>query len=626
MVRKGIPDVGQNASAHEAAAEGRAEDPKRVELVWEGKRSEVDHVALPFQRIEIVNESRATREATKDSLFRSVMPGAGIDDGAWRNKLIWGDNKYVLGSLLEDFAGKVDLIYIDPPFGTGQDFSFMVEVGEHELVKEASLIEEKAYRDTWGRGVDSYLDMMHDRLTLMRTLLSESGSIFVHLDVHMGPYVKLLMDEIFGQENFQNEIAWYYYNKLHDSRKRLLPKAFDQILYYVKSKSSDYTYNPLKEKRENPVKKLKYRKVDGKIQNVIGEDGKAVTYISEDRTVDNVWRIRCLQPANKQEWVNFETQKPVDLIERIVQIASKPDGLVLDAFVGSGSAAIAAERQKRRWIAVDLSRFAIHLTRKRLLNEPDCRPFEVYNLGKYERQYWQGLTFGRARNAPQTAIHEYVKFILELYQAEPASGLMHLHGQQGSRMVHVGAADAPVTVAEIRDALEECAKIRQSKLDVLGWEWEMGLHDVMEAESKKSGVQLRLIHIPREAMEHRAVDAGDVHFYELAYLDVEAETKGRSVRLKLKNFVIPSPELIPEEVRSKIRKWSEYIDYWAVDFEYEEDVFHNQWQDYRTRSKRDLALVSDWHDYDKTGERKILVKVFDIFGNDTTRLLEVRTR
>src|SRR5262249_17781849 len=267
---------------------------------------------------------------------------------------------------------------------------------------------------------------------------------------------------------------------------------------------------------------------------------------------------------------------------------------------------------------------AIQVTRKRLLDLEGCRPFEVLNLGKYERQYWQGITFGDGKRSPQKALHEYVKFILELYRAEPVSGLIHLHGQRGGRMVHVGAADAPVTLAQIRDAIEECRKVDQTKLDVLGWEWEMGLHDVVEDESKKSGVHLRLLHIPREVMDRRAVDAGDVHFYELAHLEVESESKQTSVRVRLKNFVIPSPELIPDEVRAKIRKWSDYIDYWSIDFEFKDDVFHNQWQDYRTRAKRDLVLASDWHDYGKPGPHKVLVKVFDIFGNDTTQLLEVR--
>ncbi|WP_081372238.1 DNA methyltransferase [Dehalococcoides mccartyi] len=600
------------------------QEQQGVKLIWSGKRSDVERIVLPFQRIEVVNESRATREAEKGTFLRSLRTDVSPDSPDWRNKLIWGDNKYVIGSLLEQFAGKVDLIYIDPPFGTGQNFSFSVEVGDEELTKTRSIIEEKAYRDTWGRGTDSYLSMMYERLHLLRQLLSEKGSIFVHLDVHMGPYIKVLMDEVFGQENFQNEIAWYYYNKLHGSRKRCIPKAFDQILYYVKNREAGYTFHTLSEPRENAVKKLKYSFINGKIVNDKDEQGKVITYVSTERQVDNVWRIRCLQPANLQEWVNYDTQKPVDLIERVLQVSSEPGDLVLDAFVGSGSTAVAAERQKRRWIAIDLSRFSIHTTRKRLLNEDGCSPFEVLNLGKYERQYWQGVSFGSGSRDEPTALHQYFKFILDLYKAEPTSGLVHLHGQRAGRMVHIGAADSPVTLAEIRDAVDECRKIKQEKLDILGWEWEMGLHDVIEAESKRSGMHLRLLQIPSEAMDKRAVDAGDVHFFELAYLQVEAETKDKEVRIKLKNFVMPSQDLIPDEIHGKIRKWSDYIDYWAVDFEFNDDTFHNLWQDYRTRSKRDLSLTSDWHDYKKTGRFKVLVKVFDIFGNDTTHLLEVR--
>ena len=440
----------------------------------------------------------------------------------------------------------------------------------------------------------------------------------------MGPYIKVLMDEVFGQDNFQNEIAWYYYNKLHGSRKRCVPKAFDQILYYVKNREAGYTFHTLSEPRENAVKKLKYSFVNGKIVNDKDEQGKTITYISTERQVDNVWRIRCLQPANLHEWVNYDTQKPVDLIERVLQVSSEPGDLVLDAFVGSGTTAVAAERQKRRWIAIDLSRFSIHTTRKRLLDEEGCSPFEVLNLGKYERQYWQGVSFGSGSRNEPTALYQYFKFILDLYKAEPTSGLVHLHGQRAGRMVHIGAADSPVTLAEIRDAVDESRNIKQEKLDILGWEWEMGLHDVIEAESKRTGMHLRLLQIPREAMDKRAVDAGDVHFFELAYLQVEADTKGKEARIKLQNFVMPSQDLIPDEIHKKIRKWSDYIDYWAVDFEFNDDTFHNLWQDYRTRAKRDLSLTSDWHDYKKTGRYKIMVKVFDIFGNDTTHLLEVR--
>ena len=383
----------------------------KTELVWPGKYNEdgtlkeVPRVSLPFQVIETVNESRATRVApkqNKDTLFDrwEAKEGDTVETG-WKNKLIWGDNLFAMGSLLEKFAGKVDLIYIDPPFDTGSDFSYKITVGDDDplQIKERSAIEELAYRDWWGEGADSYLAMLYPRLTLLRELLSSTGSIFVHLDVRTGPYVKILLDDLFGRANFQNEIAWYYYNKMHDSRKRALPKAFDQILYYVRSKDAAYTYHRLEEKRDKPVRQLQRVKIDGKMVNARDADGNIMYQDRDRRVIDNVWRIRCLQPANKEEWVHFDTQKPVDLIERVLQVASNPGDLVFDVFSGSGSSLVACERQGRRWVGCDLSRYCVHLTRKRLLGIEGCKPFEVLNLGKYERQYWAGVTFGKKRGA-----------------------------------------------------------------------------------------------------------------------------------------------------------------------------------------------------------------------------------
>jgi len=193
----------------------------KTELVWPGKYNEdgtlkeVPRVSLPFQVIETVNESRATREAKKGGVQQTlfdVWEGKEGDtfEAGWRNKLIWGDNLLVMGSLLEKFAGKIDLIYIDPPFATGADFSFTTEVGEsgEEVTKEQSVIEEKAYRDTWGQGLASYLSMIYQRLLVMRDLLSQDGNILVHLDDRVSPYVKAMMDELFGAEHFVNEIVW----------------------------------------------------------------------------------------------------------------------------------------------------------------------------------------------------------------------------------------------------------------------------------------------------------------------------------------------------------------------------------------------------------------------------------
>lgn len=622
----GVNDMEEPKAISEPTPADVQEEATRIELIWPGKKREVDRVVLPFQCIEVVNESRATREAEKAMPMMKTFRAGEVPpaDSGWRNKLIWGDNKYVLGSLLEQYAGQVDLIYIDPPFATGQDFSFMVEVGGQTLEKEPSLIEEKAYRDTWGRGIDSYLQMMRDRLMLMREILAPHGAIFVHCDWHIGHYLKMVLDEIFGPDRFRNEIIWYYYNKMQGNVNHFA-RNHDLIFYY--SKSKEFQFFPQWEDRDKPIKQLKraWDKEKGVIANVKGEDGKVVYNESTERRVDDVWRIPMLQPADRTENTGYATQKRVSLIQRILAAASKEGDLVADFFCGSGTTGVAAERMGRRWMMSDLSRWSIQVARKRMLETEGCRPFELLNLGKYERQYWQGITFGKGRGQAK-ALHEYVRFVLELYRAELTSGLAHIHGQRSGYMIHVGAADSPVTLAEIREAVDECKKISQAKLDILGWEWEMGLHDVVEAESRRSGVKLRLLQIPRECMDQRAVDAGDVRFFELAYLEVEPERRkgSREVRIKLKNFVIPNPELIPDDVRSKIKKWSDFIDYWSVDFEFNEDVFHNQWQDYRTRSKRDLELTTDWHEYPKGGAYKVLVKVFDIFGNDTTQLLEVR--
>lgn len=608
-------------------------DITRPELIWPGKydengnRVENRGTALPFQVIETIKEGRATREPGRMSDLFSFA--AKQDESNWHNKLIWGDNLLVLASLMEEYAGKVDLIYIDPPFATGSDFSYKVLVGDEDDPvpgKEPSLIEEKAYRDTWGSGFDSYLSMMAPRLELLRNLLSDTGSIFIHVDVHIGPYIKIMLDEIFGKENFQNEIAWYYYNKMHDSRKRQLPKAFDQILYYVKSKQSRFTYNALTEDRDAAVKQLKRVKVDGKMINARDEDGNVIYQEKTTRTVDSVWRIRCLQPANKQEWVHYDTQKPVDLIERVLDVSTKPGDLVLDCFCGSGTSLVAAEKNDRRWIGCDLGKFAVHTTRKRLLGIPDCKPFEVLNLGKYERKFWQGITFGKAPAEPnQAAIAAYIGFILELYKAQPLAG-SHIHGKKGKALIHVGAVDAPVTINQVNEALAECARLGQKELHVLGWEWEMGMNDpIIKHAQAEYGISLRLLNIPREVMEKRAVECGDIRFFDLAYLeaDVKLSCKDkRSILVELKNFVIPDTDLIPDEVRDKITKWSDYIDYWAVDWDFRHDTFMNQWQTYRTRTQRKLDLASDAHTYKEPGTYRILIKVVDIFGNDTNRLLE----
>ncbi len=626
----------------------------RPELVWPGKygesgtQKEVPRVSLPFQVIEGINESRATREANKmpkqNTLF-DVYEGKEGDtfEEGWKNKLIWGDNLLVMGSLLEKFAGKIDLIYIDPPFGTGSDFTqkYLVDEGgirlasvneQADFEKEASIIEEVTYRDTWGKGLDSYLAMLSDRLALMWELLSMAGTLYVHTDYHVQHYVKLLLDERFGSENFVNEIVWHYYNKMAPVSK-CFPRASDRILAYAK-KNGDHIFHKQEELREEPVKQLKRKLVGGKAINVRNEEGEVQYQMRDVRRLDDVWRISCLQPADKTENTGFRTQKPISLLTRIIRASTNEDSLIADFFCGSGSTLVAAESlvdergtslPSRRWIGCDIGRFGLHITRKRLLEVPKCRPFEILNLGKYERQYWQGVTFGQKnKSVTEQALYEYLAFILKLYGAQPVAGLEHLHGRKGKAMVHIGAVDAPITIDEINASIAECTRLKQTELHVLGWEWEMGLNDLMIAEAKKQGVKLLMLQIPREVMELQAVDKGDVRFFELAYLEVDVkQTKKLTATVTLKDFVIPNTELIPEEVRSKVKKWSDYIDYWAVDWDFQNDTFMQGWVTYRTRKDRSLPLNSDPHTYEKHGKYRILVKVIDIFGNDTSQAFEV---
>jgi len=605
--------------------------PTRTELVWSGKRTQVERIPLPFQVIETINQSRATREQTP--LLAGLPPpplfeGVASDKDVWRNKLIWGDNKYVLASLLEEgFAGKINLIYIDPPFDTGDDFSFRVKIGDEELVKQPSIIEQKAYNDTWGkRGeIHKYLQMMYDRLVLMRELLAENGSIYMHMDWHVGHYVKIIMDEIFGKENFINDIIWSYQGT--GAPLKGFKHKHDILLYYGKtdkfSFNSDAASEPMTDKtrgkftmvNEDGKRYKHYKHPDGSYHRQYLDETK-------EMRLRDVWEISTIQSWNEK--LNYDTQKPETLIKRIIEASSGEGDLVADFFCGSGTTLAVAEKLGRRWLGCDLGRFAIHTTRKRLLDIPDCKPFEILNLGKYERKYWQMNGIKGRQKDGQKAIFEYLAFIVELYHAEPVIGFRHLHGRKAGRMVHVGATDAPVTLSEIIEALEECSANKLTALDVLGWEWEMGLHDVVSSEAKRRGIDLRLLNIPREVMDKRAVEAGDVHFYELAYVETEVRHQGTAVQIALKDFIIPSLELVPLEVRDKVKKWSDYIDYWAVDWDFKEDTFHNQWQSYRTRKHPTLAAESEWHNYPSPGTYKLLVKIVDIFGNDTTKLLEVK--
>jgi adenine specific DNA methylase Mod len=474
-----------------------------------------------------------------------------------------------------------------------------------------------------------------------------------------------MCDEIFGYDNLVNEIIWRRKSAAAWSSNRF-GVTNDTILFY--SKGGRYTFNPIYSKDDDNTKKyieerFKFDDGDGRkymkspLVNPLNRpnlryefygvkppktgwlyskermqqmydnnelvmpkdnEGRIYRKIFEDtyqgQPIQNVWADIPIVNPMAIERVDYPTQKPEALLERIINSCSNEGDLVADFFCGSGTTAAVAEKLDRRWITSDLGRYAIHTTRKRMLEIEGCKPFEILNIGKYERQYWQTIQFGN-KTAEQT-MAEYIAFVLKLYKAEAWPGSAYIHGKKGNKLVHIGGVDAPVTFGDIQHALEETRRMKQKELVVLGWEWEMGLHDVVEQEAEKAGIKLNLLSIPREAMDKRAVDAGDIQFFELAYLETEVKNSAHGYQINLTDFVIPNLDLIPEEVKKLIKKWSDYTD----------DTFHNQWQSYRTKKDRSLELITDPHQYAKKGDYKVMVKVIDIFGNDTTHIIEIKNK
>ena len=672
---------------------------QKLELLWEGKYDEHGkrvaplRVALPFQTVETINE------ATQDRQKNLLLEPAAVYGQDLRNRLIWGDKKYVLPSLLPEYAGRVNLIYIAPPFDTGADFSFTATVPDDpdapgddsfSFTKEPSIIEQKAYRDTWGVGIedrkggvthfDRYLKWFYETAVLLHELLHESGSLYVHIGPNINHLVRVVLDEVFSQDRHINEIIWRRTNA--HSEVQGFGRVHDCILFY--SKSEKYCWNQLYQpydpeyvekqyiykdsggrrwksgdptgagttindylwKGKPPIKgrhwayskeKMEEFEQQGRLAYTSKGSVRIKQYLDEmpGQQIMDVWLDVQKLHHMAHERVDYPTQKPEILLERILKASSNEGDLVLDCFCGSGTAAAVAEKLKRRWIACDLGRFAIHTTRKRLLSIPGVRPFIIQNLGKYERQLWQTELFKAHGEDPETKAaqqRDYTGFILQLYHAKPLNGYSWLHGAKAGRMVHVGAVDAPVSTGDVTNIAAEFRKAigtgkdapATNGVDVLGWDFAFEMNEVALQQAAKANIQMRFLRIPRDVMDKHAVEQGDIHFFELAALSVDVKTQKRDVTLRLADFVIP-PDDVPEEARRAVKHWSQWIDYWAVDWDNKGDTFHNEWQAYRTRKEPSLALEAT-HIYKEPGDYNVVVKVIDILGNDTTKTVQLKVK
>ena len=614
----------------------------RTELIWEGKydefgnRRQVDiaGLAMPLQKIETIDEPRSRAEA-QGELFAPEK--AHRDD--FRNMLIWGDNKLVMASLLQDFKGMIDLIYIDPPFDVGADFTMSLPIGDDDdtLDKDQSTLEMVAYHDMWGRGTDSYIQSLYERLLLLNVLLSEKGAIYVHCDYRVSSYLRLILDEIFDSENFRNEIIWYFENGGGRSQA-WFNRKHNTLFYYSKSNSPTFNWKEAGIQRnidEGTFGGYFKNDKDGRRYQEVRANNKIYKYYIDDKkNADDVWNINIISQRDLTERLGYPTQKPEALLERIIKASSNEGDLVADFFCGSGTTGAVAEKLGRRWIMADLGRFAIHTSRKRLIGvqrelndqHQPYRSFDVYNLGRYERQWWQ-------KEALKGADEEHRRVVLEFFRAEPLVNPPSplLHGRKAGAYVHVDRIDSILTREEARAVALAAQQAGGKEVQCLAWDFEMDLRMYCDQLEQELGIRIKLYIIPREIMERNRKDPPP--FFEVATLTAEPVYRTidnkRTVDIKLTSF-IPSLAEVPEKELNALQERAiqsgfDFIDFWAIDFDYHpQQPFNHHWQAYRTRKNRALPTVSDLHyEYKQPGKHLACVKVIDVFGADTSITVEV---
>lgn len=661
------------------------EDKREVELVWNGKTNEVCNVVLPFQTIEQVDEPRAEKEIKLQPGLFDLQTGRQLK--GWTNKLIWGDNKLVLSSLKNgplreeiEKQGGIKLIYIDPPFDVGADFSMDIEIGDDTFTKEPTVLEELAYRDTWGRGSDSFIAMIYERLSLMRDLLAPDGSIYVHCDWRVNSYIRLSLDEIFGKDNFINEIAWCTTGASRVEKN--YPRKHDTIYYY--SRSKNYTFN--KDKIRIPYAEGSLDRANRNVVATGGMNFEKIELNSEGKVPEDFWLDIQRAARYPGENVGYPTQKSVKLMERIITASSNEGDIVADFFAGSGTTLAVAEKLGRKWIGSDLGKFAIHTTRKRMIGvqrelkaqDKPWRAFEILNLGKYERQHYIGVNPNLREEEQRQQLEEreaaFTNLILHAYRAEETTGFKTFQCKKAGRVVAVGPIDLPVTRLFVEEVINECRQKHLTKVDILAFEFEMGLFPNVQEEAKTKGIDLAMKYIPRDVFDKRAIEKNQVVFHDVSFIEVKPIVKSNKLAVELTDFSVfysqdsvdnaaaalgngknkivvekgqiikvtkDKDGIVSREVLTK--HWTDWIDYWSVDFDFESKqeilqvqrdggnieqvwtgdyVFENEWQSFRTKKDRKLELISVARECAK-GRRKIAVKVVDIFGNDTMKVVEV---
>lgn len=579
----------------------------------------------------------------------------------WFNRLIQGDNLFAMQALLAgdpatglpSMRGKIDLIYIDPPFDSKADYRTKITLPNGDIEQKPTVLEQFAYSDTWADGTISYLKMLYPRLALMRELLSDKGSIYVHCDWHAGHYVKAIMDNIFGKNNFVNEIVWSY------SRWANVSSAFqrmhDTLLFYTKTQTGIFNEQRIQigEKRKRNLVQI----VNGKKVSMRDNFGNVVYREQTDKPVSDFWDeqdffVSCncwddIFQVGKtgRERLDYATQKPEALLERIIKASSNENSIVADFFGGSGTTAAVAEKLGRRWITSDLGKPACMIMRKRLIDIPDCKPFLYHSIGDYSREaFLSDKQFRR--------VSDLARVVLGLYGALPFDGadapanLGHIRGT--STLVYVDSPNKVTNSNTIKKALE----LRESymggwnKVIVLGWNFAFDIGETIQginrSECEVLVIPPDLLDMLRKKGYRDLVDSGKITFSSLQYLTIKKpkiepanEDDKVKITVELDNYVLLSPDSLPLDDKSKAKVQQvmaenplDLIEYWSVDPDYDGQTFRSVWQDYRENTANDGDALRVVHDAEiitpaHSGKRKICVKAVDVFGFESQTIVEL---
>lgn len=551
------------------------------------------------------------------------------------NRLIYGDNLLAIAALLagdEDtpsLRGKVDLIYIDPPFDSKADYRTKVTLPGTTIEQRPAVLEQFAYSDTWSDGTASYLAMLVPRLVLMRELLSEQGSIYVHLDWHVGHYAKLLLDDIFGKSNLRNEIVWAYHGPGSPGMKQYNRKH-DSIYWY--SKTDKWIFN------DDAIREQHSQKTVGNFKSGLAGSGFVVDDYALDAggKIPEDWWVMAIAgryPVDGKKRVGYATEKPWPLIERIIKGSSNPGSIVADFFGGSGITAAVAESLGRTWVTTDLGRPSTMIMRKRLIDS-DAGPFLYQAIGDYQVEQARS-TLGRSFR-----VGDLSKVVLDVFGALPLPPEENVNGSlgrlPGTRTLVM--ADSPSRMTTI-STLKRAQGYREVKMGgfekviVLGWNFVAGIgQDIADLNDDK----LEVLVIPPDLLDRLKKKgaerlAGQVRFSSLQYLQAEVDVRtalgeGEFLAVSLLNYVLLSPEAInlDEKNRAALQNVMNMeplalIEYWAVDPDYDDEVFRSVWQDYRGNTENDddplrVVTTATLELAPKAGPRTVCIRAVDVFG------------